>query len=164
MLPIADPRWLTLDGGYREVFDPRPALERAAAGDDTAWDELWNGLHHQSDVGQASYAAVPYIVAICRDQADLNWNPYAIISTIELYRRFNPNPPIAKWLNDVYNKAWRDVLIPACRDLLVATDETAVCSVLATVALAKHQNIHAKLILEYSSAELDELIASLRGE
>jgi hypothetical protein len=24
-----------------------------------AWDELWNELHHQRDVGEASYAAVP---------------------------------------------------------------------------------------------------------
>ncbi len=66
MLSLDDPRWSTLEGGYKVIYDPRPALELLRAGGRTeeAWSELWNELHHQGDIGSASYAAVPHIIDI----------------------------------------------------------------------------------------------------
>ena len=63
-----DPRWRTLAGGYRTPYAPTPALARFESGTRLAetWDELWNELHHQGDVGEASYAAVPALVEIRR--------------------------------------------------------------------------------------------------
>jgi hypothetical protein len=54
MLPLGDPRWNELPGGYGTPFDPSDLLRRLEGGK-KAWDELWQELHHQGDVGVASY-------------------------------------------------------------------------------------------------------------
>ena len=58
---LSDPKWEGLEGGYRIPYDPRPVLSKLASGIevDHAWDELWNELHHQGDVGEASFAQLP---------------------------------------------------------------------------------------------------------
>lgn len=47
--------WGELEGGYRQRYDPRPAFAALADGHGD-WDELWQELHHQGDVGVASYS------------------------------------------------------------------------------------------------------------
>jgi hypothetical protein len=66
MLGFDDERWNHLTGGYKIPFDPRPSLRKLESQQDTptAWEELWEQLHHQGDVGDASYAAVPELVSI----------------------------------------------------------------------------------------------------
>lgn len=66
MISFDDPRWDDLEGGYRIEYDPRPALLTLedSPDDPDAWAELWEELHHQGDVGEASYAAVPYLAAL----------------------------------------------------------------------------------------------------
>src|SRR5215469_1203330 len=61
MLGLTDKPWTELIGGYRTAFDPRPALHKLESNVHAkeAWHELWEELHHQGDVGEASYAAVP---------------------------------------------------------------------------------------------------------
>jgi hypothetical protein len=80
MLDLSDLRWRQLEGGYRVHYDPRPALARLEQGADAsqAWSESWQELHHQGDVGTASYAAVPHLLRVhgTRDVAD--WNTYAM--------------------------------------------------------------------------------------
>ena len=46
-------RWYQLTGGYKTPFDPRPALAKLSKLQDEvgAWEELWEELHHQGDVG-----------------------------------------------------------------------------------------------------------------
>src|SRR6202166_34878 len=61
---IDDERWSHLTGGYKIPFDPRPPLAKLENQRDTktAWQELGEELHHQGDVGDASYAAIPELV------------------------------------------------------------------------------------------------------
>ncbi len=68
--------------------DPRPLLERLASRKDleTTWHELWDDLHHQGDVGDASYVAVTEIVRIYRQHTMVDWNTYGIVAIIELAR------------------------------------------------------------------------------
>src|SRR5579863_1227359 len=96
MLSLDDKRWQNLEGGYRTQFDPRPSLSRLDTDDDTnaAWHDLWEGLHHQGDVGEASYAAVPHLVRIYRKRGVVDWNTYAIVAVIELARDERNNPEI----------------------------------------------------------------------
>lgn len=85
---MEDEKWIGLEGGYRGCqYDPRPALTRLRAGDESAWTELWNELHHQGDVGLASYAVVPQLVRIHRDRDIPDWQTYALIGTIEVCRQ-----------------------------------------------------------------------------
>ena len=57
----------SLIDGEKAVSYPRflddPAISKLAANLDiaSAWDELWNNLHHQGDVVEASYADGPCI-------------------------------------------------------------------------------------------------------
>ena len=68
MLSFDDERWNDLKGGYKTPFAPRPSLRKLESQQDTAtaWQELWEDLHHQGDVGDASYASIPELVRIHR--------------------------------------------------------------------------------------------------
>src|SRR5471032_2635007 len=94
-----DPRWTGLTGGYRTPFDPRPSLARLETDShtDEAWRELWEELHHQGDVGDASCAAVPLLVEIERKRAIADWNSYALVAIIELARTNSRNPDLPEW-------------------------------------------------------------------
>ena len=83
MLNLDDNRWNSLAGGYRMKCDPRPLLaelESEREQRDEAWRELWEELHHQGDVGEASYASVPHLVRIHRKSGVVDWNTYAIVA------------------------------------------------------------------------------------
>lgn len=110
MLSFDDPRWGELRGGYRMPFDPRPALAQLAAGGDVedAWHELWENLHHQGDVGEASYAAVPHLVRIHQQRGEVDWNTYAIVAITDLARTQPNNPPVPKWLESWWSRNHRN--------------------------------------------------------
>jgi predicted transcriptional regulator len=61
MLSLTEPIWRELEGGDRLPYDASKALARMESGESVR-DEFWNKLHHQGDVGVASYAAIPQLV------------------------------------------------------------------------------------------------------
>src|SRR5216117_2283361 len=111
MLSLDDDRWDNLTGGYRMKYDPRPLLSKLENGRDTkaTWHELWDELHHQGDVGEASYAAVPHLVRIHRKRRVVDWNTYALVATIELARGRGGNPEVPSWLKEVYEETLHDL-------------------------------------------------------
>ncbi|QND57232.1 hypothetical protein [Mesorhizobium huakuii] len=137
---LDDIRWSGLKGGYKVIYDPRPALQKLAVHytSKSAWDELWNELHHQGDVGDASYAAVVEIARISEDHAPAYWGAYGLAATIEEARLLDDqNPPVPDWIEPHYSVAWQTLLHLALRDLATSTDdETANCA-LAVVALRR---------------------------
>jgi hypothetical protein len=56
--------------------DPRPLFSQPESEQtrEPAWDELWEELHHQGDVGEASYASVAHLVRIHRTGVVVDWN------------------------------------------------------------------------------------------
>ena len=60
MIAFDDKRWEGLKGGYKVLYDPRPALRELESGSpvEPIWKELWEDLHHQGDIGEASYCSV----------------------------------------------------------------------------------------------------------
>ena len=117
MLPLDDERWTKLEGGYRVPYDPRPMFARLRANDESAWDELWNELHHQGDVGTAAYAAVPYLVDIHRTRDVADWQFYALLGTREICRTRGRNPQLPNWLQPAYDSALTQIVDLGCRDL-----------------------------------------------
>src|SRR6188472_219744 len=111
MLPLDDPRWQSYKGGYRVPYDASPALRRLLTDgpDDELWEELWNELHHQGDLHQASYAAVPWLVEFIRCSPKLDWNAVGLIATIELERDQHRNPAVAEELSAGYDAAIRSL-------------------------------------------------------
>ena len=135
-MKLDDPRWADLKGGYRLPYDPRAALTAismpftAAAG----WAELWQNLHHQGDVGEASYAAVISIADVAARQENPDWNAYAIAAVIERCRPDQRNPALPAWLIDDYADALSRLLKSAVLHLQNAEEETLVSSLIAFIA------------------------------
>jgi hypothetical protein len=161
MLSLDDERWAELKGGYRMPVDARPLLRRLERDpcDKAVWHELWEELHHQGDVGEASYAAVPHLVRICTDGADLDWNLFALVGTIEIQRPQGTNPPLPGWLQPDYSAALEELAKVALARLLLPNDQETTRSMLAVVALWKGLPIHAAAILDFDGDELSELLS-----
>ena len=165
MLDLADTRWNDLEGGYRVRYDPRRALRHleSGIGAGEAWEELWQGLHHQGDVGTASYAAIPHIVRIHEARGVPDWNTYAILGVIDIARREPRNPMVPEWLTDDYEAAWRNIVPLALADLARSTDPTLVQAALAAIAIAKGLHRTGEVILDFTEDELDEIVLQYRG-
>ena len=131
-------QWAGLCGGYRTPYDPRNAIGKLREGDaQAAWDELWQELHHQGDVGEASYAAVPLLAEVHEARSVPDWNTYAIASTIE-EARLNPNnPSLPDWLLDDYEAAWQKLQKLALKELPVATEAELIDSIIAVLAFGE---------------------------
>jgi hypothetical protein len=66
------------------------------------FEELWNELHHQGDVGLASYLAVPQLVRIGKTKGLFDWNLLGLCSVIEQQRHLGQNPPLPTEYKDYY--------------------------------------------------------------
>jgi len=87
-MELTDKIWKELKGGYKILYDVSIPLGQLENSDDDeaiskVWDELWNELHHQGDVGIASYLAVPQLVRIGIKKDLFDWNLLGICSVIE---------------------------------------------------------------------------------
>ena len=156
MLALTDKRWQQLHGGYRRPYDASVPLTKLEAGQ-PVWGELWQELHHQGDVGEASYAAVPHIVRIAQSMAARDWNVYALVSVIEIERHRKANPPLPDWLRPDYEAAWRDLASLALRDLATSDDTSTVQSALSVVAITRGQLKLGALLCYFDESEVDEL-------
>lgn len=159
MLNFDDARWTELDGGYKMRFDPRPLLTRLENAQDieAAWHELWGELHHQGDVGEASFASVPHIVRIYRNCGVIDWNAYAIVAIIELARARGNNPDVPEWLQVDYFKAIHDLAETGATEILRAGDPETARFILSILAIAIGLYTYSKLLIDYSDQELNEI-------
>jgi hypothetical protein len=146
-MDLADEHWATLQGGYRQPYDARPALRRFAAGDLAVWEEFWQELHHQGDVGEASYAAICEIVRVHAASPKPDWNVFALAVAVEEARNSAGNPALPAWLTSDYEAAWRHLEVRALTDFPGATSEEMVSSILAVLALSKGNRTLARMAL-----------------
>jgi hypothetical protein len=165
MLGPDDERWKNLKGGYRTRFDSRPLLSKLEAGEDVqgTWDELWGNLHHQGDVGEASYAAVPHLVRIYRQRGVIDWNTYAIVAVIESARGEVGNPTVPDWLEKDYLRAIQELAEIGAAQVLVAKDPEEIRAMLSVLALAKNARVHARFLLNNSEEELLDIERRAQG-
>lgn len=161
MLPLDDTRWSELRGGKRSPYDPRPALARLQRHAEVAavWSELWDELHHQGDVDTAAYAVVPHVVRFLAASDAPDWNPYALLGTIELERGRGSNPPVPVELLADYEAAWRDLPALALRDLARSDELYFTLSALGVIALGRGARRHAEILLHWADDEIAELLA-----
>ncbi len=139
MLSFSDSRWDGNAGGYGVPYDPRAALRRLATepGEQAAWEELWEQLHHQGDVGLASYCAVPALAELSRHWVRAGWHPFALAATIEVERHLLRNPVVPDWLAGAYQSAWELLVTSALECLRSARDPAILQSALTVVALGR---------------------------
>jgi len=160
-----DPRWSNLEGGYRTPYDPRNALRALERGgnESVAWEELWNELHHQSDVGVASYAAVPHLVRIYAARGITHWNTYTLVATIDGARRNGHNPALPEYLRTEYEKALEQLAQLGLQELKDAKDPELARSIFAVLAIWKGLFVVAQLVGDFSEIELEELVAKIES-
>jgi hypothetical protein len=137
MLSFDDERWNHLTGGYKTPFDPRPALRKLNSQHDTAtaWQELWEELHHQGDVGDASYATVPELVRIHRNGRAADWNLYGMVAIIELARTESQNPELPDWLREDYLCSIQELAQMGTKDILCADEPETKRAILGVIAI-----------------------------
>jgi hypothetical protein len=160
MIDFDDKRWEGLNGGYKIVYDPRPALRELESGSpvEPIWHELWEDLHHQGDVGEASYAAVPYLVRHISRSEKPDWNPYGLVAVVEIERHRKGNPPLPRWIADAYSEAWGELLSLASRDLQATDDPITVRTILGVMALTKGELKLGAFIVESDTSEIAEFL------
>lgn len=148
MLPLDSPLWQRFKGGYKVLYDASPALRRLFAGSDPAevFEELWQELHHQGSVDQASYAAVPHLLEYARQSHKLNWNVFALIAVIQLEGFHNPEP--VPEISEGYNNALRSLPAIVGSHPDQEWNDVLMQSITACIALARGQRILARLYLE----------------
>ncbi len=134
------------------------ALTRTFPGHgETMWPELWNELHHEGDVGTASYASVPHLVRIYRTRRAIDWNIYAMVATIELARDQRQNPELPKLLEKGYFRAFYQLAGIGHSEVVRAEDPESVRVILGVIAISKGLRVHARFLVEFSEDELLEV-------
>jgi hypothetical protein len=156
MIDLEDDRWLSVTGGYRMPFDPRPLLKRLEDESHTEviWGELWTELYHQVDVGEASFAAVPFLVNSYCERGGPAYNTFTIVATIELARKEGKNPDVPQWFADDYYDAIRKLAESGAREVLRSDTEDDVLAMLGLIAIERGLRIHGKILAHYSEDEL----------
>ena len=156
MLSFDDERWDHLTGGYKTPFDPRPCLQKLESRQDiaSAWKELWEDLHHQGDVGDASYAAVPELVRIHSKESAADWNLYGMVAIIELARTESQNPAVPDWLREDYFRSIEALARMGTKDILTVTETETKRAILSVIAIERGLRTHGKVLVAYSEEEL----------
>lgn len=144
MLPLEDPKWSSFEGGYRIPYDasiPLLRLEKASSAEEinSLYAELWQELHHQGDVGLASYFAVPHLIRIAKEKRLLDYNMFGLIATIEIERR-SDNPELPEEYRELYLDSIRKG-IPELVKLCLEDnwDLTLSSAILSALAVSKGQ-------------------------
>lgn len=113
LLPLDAAEWQTFCGGYnRAPFNCVPLIEqlRATGTSEKFWTIVWDELHHQGDVGEATYAIVPYLAEHFLHSVEFDLQLLAFVAIVEYERHRNKNPPIPAVLVNGYNWAIEAVL------------------------------------------------------
>jgi hypothetical protein len=136
MITLNDRLWKDLKGGYKTPYDasiPLRQLEQASKKNEIEkiYDELWNELHHQGDVGLASYLALPQLVRIARKKNLFDWNVLAICAAIEQQRHLGHNPTLPKEYTDCYQQGLTELKLFIVENIASVDDEITFRSALS---------------------------------
>ena len=106
-MELEDKTWGLLEGGYRIPYDASKPLKKLKGvishkERQELFHELWENLHHQGDVGLASYLAVPHLIDICIENKSLDWNFIGLCVAIESCRINGKNPELPSQYDDLY--------------------------------------------------------------
>lgn len=154
--------WSRLTDANRALYDPRPALDAVASGDASkGYDDLWQRVHHQGELGTAAYAVLPELVRLMNNRARPDWRAYSLIATIAERREVAGSPPFPAWLQEAYAAAMREVVQPALAHLAEAEDDLDVRSLLAVLAHAKGQRTIGAIAL-WTEDERQEALGELQ--
>ena len=155
MLPLDDERYQAYEGGYRVPYDIRPLVREleSKGTSESFWETVWNELHHQGDVGEASYALVPFLVEYEARTSVIDHDLLEYVTVVELQLQTGDNPPIPREFDFPYAKAVRRLPYIAAEKLRRGCSETSVTAVAAITAVSLGHTILARAYLELNTEE-----------
>lgn len=136
-----------------ELYDVAGTLKRLLSygGSEEIWDECWNHIVYQDDIGEVSYAAVPYLAEFIRNSTEIDWNAVALISAIELAR---PNgPTIPEEVRHDYENTIQTMPVLLAHHPQKQWDELTTRCAASCIALSKGQRELAQIYAEMSLAD-----------
>ncbi len=159
MIPLNDNRWKEFEGGYRVLYDasvPLKRLEQATSNEEVnaVFSELWEELHHQGDVGLASYFSVPHLIRIAKEKKLYNWNVFGLVAVIEIERHKN-NPKLPVEYEDSYLHSIQKELSGFIKEVINNNwDVTMTSAILSALAVSKGHIELATAILKMEDESL----------
>ncbi len=155
MLDLDDPTWERLEGGYRQPYNPVPALRRLEGASNpkeeaAVFKELWDELHHQGDLGVCSYACVPHLVRIAERRPPMTFDFFALIAVIEIERHERNNPKMPRELKTDYLQTLEKIPPLIAQATPLKWDESMISSACAALAASKGNRLLARAFLEMS--------------
>ena len=160
-----DPKWSQLIGGYNVLYNPIAVLNGLSErpSDKALWDELWLNLHHQGDVGTASYVAAVYLIKLRQTGVAFDWNFYALLATIEIQRHKDSNLVLPEWLVSDYQAAWETIEVFCVEDMSKAKDAGELRVYLSIMALAKGQLELGDLLITIDDEQIQGFLTGEMG-
>lgn len=162
MRDLDDPIWKNLIGGYQIPYDASNALKKLESSniekdEDMVWEELWQELYHQGDIGIASLLTIPQLIRIYKLKNRANYQVFAFITAVEL-ARIKGVISIPNEFKDEYQQAMDQ--IPELIDLVKFQiwDSVLAASVLSATAIWKRKYKIAELISELEDDDLTDYL------
>jgi len=163
MIQLNDPKWEKLEGGYKTPYDASVALRKleetnSSEEADDILAELWDELHHQGDVGLASYFAVPHLIRIAKEKGIVNSSLLGLIAVIEV-QRHKKNPQIPKEYLESYLNSLNEIpeLVNSAKNREWGLEFSA--AALSALAASKGQVKVAQAVLNFDDEDvLDEFL------
>ncbi len=158
-MDLTDKRWQDFDGGYRSPYDASIPLKQLQETNDDEkikeiFDELWNELHHQGDVGVASYMAVPQLIRIARLKNRFDRQTLCLSIVIEQQRHLGNNPTLPSEFQEYYDHGIKDLEQFVLKNLEHDLDVTTYTIALATLATCRGRIRLGKAIMELEDEEI----------
>lgn len=120
------------------------------------WNILWDDLHHQGDIGDASYAVVPYLVEYVRKVPVIAWHAFGFAATVELERTGHGNPEVPTEIRSSYDAAIQELPELALSRGVEHWDEYCFEPVMACIALSLGRRTQARAYLDLTETEIVE--------
>ncbi|WP_139202927.1 hypothetical protein [Pseudoxanthomonas sp. GM95] len=163
MLSLDDPAWSDLQDAYGSAEAIPLLLAQLKTFPDKShaesepWFSLWSALCHQGDVYQASFAAVPHIVAtLASAPRRASFDYFLIVACIEVARH-ERNVEIPKALRDAYLEALAQMPALAGKTLVPGVTAELCISALAASAAAAGQLATAALLTDMELDDIDAM-------
>lgn len=158
-MDLNDKRWKTLIGGYQTPYDASVELISLDSTDDPTelaeiLDRLWDELHHQGDVGTASYYALPHIIKTAITKQQFDWRIIGLPLTIEHQRNSGTNPELPKELTEEYLNAIKNLGDYALSQINSELDNSTYLTALSAIVTASGRIQLGKAILELEDKDI----------
>jgi hypothetical protein len=152
LLPLDDLRWKTYRSGYnRGAFDTVSLIRelQRSGFSEAFWERAWDDLHHQGDVGEASYAIIPYMVEYQSSLSQLDEQLFHFATVVELARPENGNPPVPAEIELSYELALRKLPVLGAEKMRRGCTPHVVMGIASVTALAAGQRLLARAYLDF---------------